>query len=75
MGRPRTRRGVEVIDVSKFRCGEACPRHWNRRIYAVDQDKNLWLCVPSAMPVPWRRDQVIEHDAAEYNQDQQVTHG
>jgi len=63
-----------VIDVSRFRLGDACPRCAGRRVYAVEQDKNLWLCVANAIPKPWRRDQVIEHDAAEFNQDQeQVT--
>lgn len=52
-----------MIDVSKFARGDRCPRHHNRRIYAVDLDKNLWLCIPSAMPVPWQREHTIEHDA------------
>jgi len=59
-----------MLDVSKLHAGQRCPRCVDRRVYAVDQDKNLWLCIASAMPVPWRRDQVTEHDAT---QDLQVT--
>ncbi len=55
-----------VLDVSRFRVGDRCPRHVDRRVYAVDETRNLWCCVPSAMPIPWRHDQVIEHDAAEF---------
>lgn len=60
------------IDVSRFTLGDPCPRCTGRRVYAVEQDKNLWLCVPNAMPVPWQHDQIQEHDAAEFTQDPQV---
>jgi hypothetical protein len=59
---PRAR---SIIDVSKFHLGDRCPRCLGRRVYVVDQDRNLWCCVPNAVPKPWRSDQVIEHDAAE----------
>jgi hypothetical protein len=62
-------------DVSRMPIGSACPRCVARRIYAVDENKNLWLCIANAMPVPWRHDQVTEHDAAEFTQDPQVTDG
>lgn len=62
-----------MLDVSRFKLGDPCPRCAGRRVYAVDQDKNLWLCIANAMPVPWRRDQVTEHDATELTQDPQVT--
>lgn len=52
-----------MIDVSRFRIGDACPRCVDRRVYAVEQDRDLWLCIANAMPIPWRRDQVTEHDA------------
>jgi hypothetical protein len=55
-----------MIDVSRFKLGDACPRCSGHRVYAVDQDKNLWLCIANAMPVPWRKDQLQEHDATEY---------
>lgn len=54
-----------MIDVAKFRVSDRCPRCDNRRVLAVDLDRNLWLCAPSAMPIPWRHDQVLEHEAAE----------
>jgi hypothetical protein len=62
-----------MIDVSKLKPTDRCPQCVNRRIYAVDEDRNLWLCIANAMPVPWRRDQLITHDAEFLNQDQQVT--
>lgn len=55
-------------DVSRFRVGDPCPRCDNRRVLAVDVARDLWMCCPSAMPVPWRRDQVTEHDALEYGE-------
>lgn len=62
-----------MLDVSRMRLGSACPRCTGRRVYALDENKNLWLCIANAMPVPWRHDQVKEHDAAEFTQDPQVT--
>jgi len=58
-----------MLDVARMRLGQPCPRCSGRRVYAVDQDKNLWLCIANAMPVPWRHDQVTAHDAAEFTQD------
>ena len=59
-----------VLDVSRMRLNEPCRRCAGRRVYAVDENKNLWLCIANAMPVPWRRDQLIEHDAAEFQETQ-----
>ena len=58
-----------MIDVSRFHVGERCPRCRERRVYAVDEDRNLWLCIANAMPAPWRRDQLTTHDAAEVADD------
>jgi hypothetical protein len=58
-----------VIDVSRFKRGAACPRCVGRRVYVVDEDANLWCCIPSGVPVPWRREQVLEHDAGESDDD------
>jgi len=55
-----------VIDVSRLYLNDRCPGCSERRVYAVDLDRNLWLCVPNAMPIPWRRDQVREHDAVNH---------
>jgi hypothetical protein len=67
--------GSHMIDVARLRLADTCPRCIDRRVYAVDEDRNLWLCIANAMPVPWRRDQVREHDAAEFlTQDPQVNH-
>lgn len=64
-----------MLDVSRMPLNSACPRCTGRRVYALDENKNLWLCIANAMPVPWRHDQVKEHDAAEFTQDPQVTDG
>jgi hypothetical protein len=55
-----------MIDVSRFTVGERCPRCVGRRVYAVNVDKDLWLCVPNAMPFAWHRDQTIEHEVEEW---------
>ena len=64
-----------MIDVAKFHVADRCPRCIDRRVLAVDLDRNLWLCAPNAMPIPWRHDHVIEHDAAEFEPQDQVTNG
>ncbi len=62
-----------IVDVAKFHTGDRCPRCLERRVYAVDLERNLWCCVANAIPKPWRKDQVLEHDAAEFStQDHQV---
>lgn len=65
MGRRDAAGGIEVIDVSRFKLGEACPRCIGRRVYVVDDDANLWCCIPNDVPIPWLREQVLEHEAAE----------
>lgn len=52
-----------MIDVSVFVTGDRCPRCIDRRVFAVDLDRNLWLCIPSAIPKPWLREQLTEHMA------------
>lgn len=39
-----------MIDVSRFRTGDRCPRCSGRRVYAVDIPNDRWRCVPYAMP-------------------------
>lgn len=58
-----------MIDVSRFKLGDACPRCIGRRVYVVDEERNLWCCVPNAIPKPWLREQVLEHEAAEADDD------
>lgn len=55
-----------MIDVSTFLLGDRCPRCVQRRVYAIDPERNLWMCVPNAMPVAMK-EHVIEHDAAEWD--------
>lgn len=52
-----------MIDVSRFRTGDRCPRCINRRVYQIDEDRNMWLCIDNARPVPSKRDQLTTHDA------------
>lgn len=52
-----------MIDVSRFHAGQPCPRCPGRRVYAVDIGADRWCCVPNAMPVPWLREHILEHDA------------
>lgn len=54
-----------ILDVSTFTIGDRCPRCIERRVFAVDTNLDLWLCIPNAMPVPWLRDHMTEHVANE----------
>lgn len=39
-----------MIDLAHRRINEACPRHANRRIIAIDLNANTWRCAPNSMP-------------------------
>lgn len=56
-----------MIDVSRLALGDRCPHCRECRVYAVDLERNLWLCVPNAMPVPWLREHMLEHAADEFD--------
>lgn len=53
-----------MIDVSRFVVGDRCPRCRNRRVYAIEIERDQWMCVPSAMPFALR-EHAIEHNADE----------
>lgn len=53
-----------MIDVSRFRVGDRCPRCAGRRVYAVSVPDDRWRCVPNAMPFPSKHEHIREHEAA-----------
>lgn len=43
---------LHMIDVSRFRMGDPCPRCLGRRVYALDVNTDEWACIPNAEPFP-----------------------
>lgn len=51
-----------MIDVSRFKQGERCPRCAGRRVVAVSIPADRWRCAPNAQPFPLGED-IREHEA------------
>lgn len=59
-----------MIDVSTL--VGPCPRCRDRRVWRVSVPTDEWSCIPNAMPFPYERGHVIDHDATETTQVIQV---